>query len=155
MARQLLVDCLGVDWLVVFLMAAFVPALAAQSSSDDETAIRKVLAVQVQAWNDGDIDSFMNSYDNSPDTTFVSNQVHKGYPEVLARYKKQYPTTEKMGSLEFSELEVRLLGNDYAYALGRFHLERSAKDGGPVSGIFSLIFNKREDGWKIILDHTH
>lgn len=135
--------------------AILVPQLTAQSSaSSGESAIRKVLAGQVQAWNNGDVEAFMQGYEDSPETTFVSDRVIKGYGPVLERYQTRYPTPEKMGKLRFSDLEVRPLGSDHASVIGRFHLERAADAGGPASGIFTLLFRKSESGWKIILDHT-
>lgn len=137
------------------LTAMMIPPLAAQSpNSADESAIRKVLAGQVQAWNTGDVEAFMRGYEDSPETTFVSDRVIKGYAPVLERYKTRYPTAEKMGKLRFSDLEVRLLGSDHASVIGRFHLDRTAAAGGPASGIFTLLFRKSESGWKILLDHT-
>ena len=120
----------------------------------DETAIRKVLADQVEAWNNGDVVSFMNGYEDSPETTFVSDSVIKGYAQVLERYKTRYPTPEKMGKLQFADLEVRMLGLAHASVLGRFHLVRDAAAGGLATGIFTLIFRKAGGAWKIILDHT-
>jgi uncharacterized protein (TIGR02246 family) len=132
-----------------------IPPLTAQSpNSADESAIREVLADQVQAWNKGDVVTFMKGYEDSPETTFVSDRVIKGYGPVLERYKTRYPTPEKMGKLRFSDLEVRLLGADHASVIGRFHLDRTAEAGGPASGIFTLILRKSESGWKVILDHT-
>ena len=59
-----------------------------------------------------------------------------------------------MGTLDFSEIAVRMLGNDYAVVTGRYHLARTAQGGGEAHGIFSLIFERAPDGWHIILDHT-
>ena len=138
---------------MVFGMAVMlVQTLSAQST--DESAIRKILSDQVQAWNNGDIEAFMRGYEDSPATTFVSDRVIKGYAPVLERYKTRYPTPEKMGKLRFSDLEVRLLGSDHASVIGRFHLDRTAEAGGPASGIFTLLFRKSAGGWKIILDHS-
>jgi uncharacterized protein (TIGR02246 family) len=116
--------------------------------------IRQVLDDQVAAWNRGDIRAFMEGYDKSESTTFVSATITKGHAEVLASYLKRYPTREKMGTLKFSVLDVRPLGADYAAVIGRFHLDRSAEAGGEASGIFTLLFHKTGQGWRIILDHT-
>ena len=132
-------------WLVLAL------PLAAASPQED---IRKVLDDQVSAWNRGDIPAFMDGYDNSEATTFVGATVTKGHAEVLANYRKRYPTREKMGVLKFSDIEIRMLGADYASVLGRFHLDRSAGAGGESSGIFTLVFHRTAHGWKVILDHT-
>jgi ketosteroid isomerase-like protein len=59
-----------------------------------------------------------------------------------------------MGTLTFSELEAHSLGDSYAVCVGRYHLDRAKKDGGSADGMFSLVLEKTDDGWKIILDHT-
>lgn len=119
-----------------------------------ESAIRQVLDDQVAAWNRGDIPTFMDGYDKSASTTFVGTDITKGHAHVLDRYLKRYPTREKMGTLRFSEIEIRPLGSDYASVIGKFHLDRSADAGGEASGIFTLLFHRTASGWKIILDHT-
>jgi ketosteroid isomerase-like protein len=126
------------------------PLLAASP----EQQIRKVLDDQVAAWNRGDIPAFMEGYDKSESTTFVSTTVTKGHAQVLAGYLNRYPTPEKMGKLRFSDLEIHALGSDYASVLGRYHLERSKEAGGEASGIFTLLFHKTAHRWKVILDHT-
>jgi ketosteroid isomerase-like protein len=70
---------------------------------------------------------------------------------VLDRYKKNYYSREKMGTLTFSDLEITLVGNDAAIVLGRWHLQR-AKD--EPHGRFTLILRRTKQGWKIIHDHT-
>jgi uncharacterized protein (TIGR02246 family) len=129
---------------------ALVPLFAASP----EMEIRRVLDVQVTAWNRGDIPGFMEGYDKSESTTFVGATVTKGHAQVLANYFKRYPTRENMGTLKFSELEIRPLGADYAAVIGKFHLDRGAKAGGESSGLFTLIFHRTDKGWKIIMDHT-
>jgi len=118
------------------------------------TAIQQLLREQAEAWNRGDVDAFMRSYKNSPDTTFIGKTVERGYAPILERYKKAYPTKDAMGTLEFSSLVVRNLGPGYAVVTGRFHLARGTAGGGDASGIFSLVWEKTPEGWKIILDHT-
>jgi ketosteroid isomerase-like protein len=135
------------------LIVLFALALTLFAASP-EADIRKVLDDQTAAWNRGDIPTFMTGYENSPDTTFVGKDVSKGYTSVLERYKKNYPTKDRMGTLRFSDLEVRLLGSGHACVIGRFHLDREKDSGGEASGIFTLIFRKTPAGWKIIVDHT-
>lgn len=119
-----------------------------------EDDIRRVLDDQLSAWNRGDVRAFMDGYDNTPSTTFVGTAITKGHAEVLANYLKRYPTREKMGTLQFSGLEIHLLDRDYASVIGYWHLTRTKEAGGDAGGIFTLLFRKTAQGWKIILDHT-
>lgn len=136
------------------------PASLSAQASKDETAIRTVLEAQVAAWNRSDIPAFMESYENSPETTFIGKTMAKGYAPILERYKKNYSTHEQMGTLTFHDIEVRLLPvttgpTEYAIVTGHFHLDRSAHgEAAKDDGIFSLLWHKTPTGWKIILDHT-
>jgi beta-aspartyl-peptidase (threonine type) len=116
------------------------------------TAIRAVLDAQVAAWNRGDIEGFMDGYARSPDTIFVSgDSLTHGWQTVLDRYKKGYDTREKMGTLQFSDLEIKVIGKTAAVATGRWQLTRE-KD--TPHGRFTLIFRRRAEGWRIVHDHT-
>lgn len=102
----------------------------------------------------------MQTYENSPETTFVGSAVRKGYQPILEHYLKAYATREQMGTLSFTNLAVRLLPGssgvvEFATVTGNFHLERTAKgEAKKDDGIFSLVWRKGPQGWKIILDHT-
>lgn len=147
--------------LVVLLLAGTsIPGQAAAAPGDDAASIRQVMADQQAAWNRGDVDGFMRGYKDAPDTTFVGSSVRKGYRQILASYREHYATREQMGRLTFSDLDVRLLQGAsgtvrYAVVTGRFHLDRTAH--GSVAqddGVYSLVWEKTPDGWKIILDHS-
>ena len=118
----------------------------------DRSAIRAVLDAQQRAWNRGDVDAFLTGYWHSPDLTFSgSNGISRGWDAVLARYKKNYPDRSAMGALDFSNLEFRFLGPDAALVLGHWHLKREKDEPG---GVFSLVFQRFPEGWRIIHDHT-
>jgi uncharacterized protein (TIGR02246 family) len=134
----------------LLLVLGLAPLLFAQDS-----AVRKVLFDSEAAWNRGDLHTFASFYEDSPDTTFIGREVTRGGTQaILDRYRRGYPTREKMGALAFSEIEVRPLGSDYALAIGKFALTRTAEGGGNASGRFSLVLHKTKSGWKIIHDHT-
>jgi uncharacterized protein (TIGR02246 family) len=137
--------------LSTLLMAAGSQPLRAQSP---EAALRKILADQQNAWNRGDIVAFMHGYDDSPETTFIGKTIQHGYQTILDRYRRNYSSRDAMGQLAFSDLDVRSLGPDHAVVTGHFHLTRTGAGGGDASGVFSLVFEKKAGGWKIILDHT-
>jgi uncharacterized protein (TIGR02246 family) len=117
----------------------------------EQKAITAVLNAQQAAWNRGDVDAFLVGYWHSNELTFSgSSGVSRGWDGVLARYKKTYPDRAAMGELDFSNLEFRFLGPDAALVLGRWHLKRENEAG----GVFSLVWQRFPDGWKIIHDHT-
>lgn len=132
--------------LAVILALAW-PALAQEGPE-------AVLAAQVEAWNRGDLAGFMGGYLNSPGTTFASGgSLLQGWQPVMERYRERYGASpETMGKLAFSDLQVRPLGSDHSLVLGRFRLERRGQP--PLSGVFSLVFVRTAEGWKILHDHT-
>ena len=126
------------------------PLLPAQNSE-----IRDVLDQSQIAWNRGDLETFASYYEDSPETTFLGREVVRGGTKaILERYRKAYPTREAMGTLTFSEIEVRPLAEGVALTTGRFQLKRTAAGGGDASGRFTLVLRKTPAGWKIIHDHT-
>ena len=124
------------------------------TASQQELDVIKVLLKQQDAWNRGDLDSFAKGYKNSPDIIFLSREVSRGYDGMVEAYKRDYPNKTAMGTLTYSELEAHILDEKYAVVIGKYHLDRSKKDGGNADGVFSLLFENTTQGWKIILDHT-
>jgi len=128
------------------------PSELAAAQTDTASEIRIVLQSQQDAWNRGDIDTFMNGYSRSENTVFVSgDEVTRGWQKVLDRYKKKYSDRAKMGILTFSNLEITPLGADSAVVLGSWQLQR-AND--LPHGRFTLVFRRLPEGWRIIHDHT-
>jgi len=132
----------------MFLLAA----CHRQNDAADSNAIRSVLLAQQAEWNAGDIDKFMTGYWKSPRVRFVSgDKITTGWIETLARYHARYPTRDKMGKLEFSDLDVNMLGRDSALVVGRWKLLRA---GDTPHGIFTLTFRRIDGSWVIVVDHT-
>ena len=118
----------------------------------DQAAIQAVLDAQRDAWNRGDIEAYMDGYDRSPKTEFVGgDDISRGWQTVLDRYKKKYDTREKMGTLSFSEIDIKLLSKDTALVLGRWRLKRTSDE---PHGTFTLLFRKTKAGWRIVHDHS-
>ncbi len=128
-------------------------AQIAGTANDQAVAeIRAVIRAQEAAWNRGDLEAFMQGYERSAKTTFVSgDEITRGWQTVLDRYKANYSNREKMGTLSFSDLEITPLAPDAAVVLGRWQLKR-AKDN--PRGRFTLIFRRTPEGWLIVQDHT-
>ena len=132
-----------------------VPSLLfAQNATPEVRDIRAVLDKQVADWNRGDMEAFASGYKNSPDILFIGSKISRGYAQMVDTYRKNYSTKEKMGTLNFSELEVQPLDEHFATVTGHFHLERTAAGGGNSDGHFLLVFEKTPDGWKVVRDDT-
>jgi uncharacterized protein (TIGR02246 family) len=115
-------------------------------------AIRAVMDAQTAAWNRGDIEGFMDGYARSADIVFISgDSLTHGWQTVLDRYKKNYDTREKMGTLAFSDLDIKLVSKDAAVVIGRWQLTRA---GDTPHGRFTLIFRRTGGNWRIVHDHT-
>lgn len=128
------------------------PELPPAARSSPQAALEAVLTRQQAAWNQGDVVAFMEGYWNSPELTFAgSSGIIRGYAGVLTHYQQSYRNRSAMGHLDFTDLEVHALGQSAALVLGRWHLTRPAGD---VGGVFSLVFQKFPEGWKIVHDHT-
>lgn len=118
----------------------------------DKSQILSLLKAQESAWNNADIDAFMEAYWNNEDMSFIGKSgVNKGWNTTKANYKKNYPTSEHMGQLHFDIIETKPLGSKNFMVIGKFTLIR--KDDQP-SGYFTLIWEKIEGEWKIVSDHT-
>ena len=135
-------------------LAASVPAQskpAAEPKANQE--IRAVLDKQVEAWNRRDLEGFMAGYWNSPQLTFFSGGTRtSSWQATLERYRKSYQGEGKeMGQLDFSEIQIELLGKDSAFVRGRYRLKMNGSEPG---GLFTLIFRKLPEGWRVIHDHT-
>ena len=116
------------------------------------TAVRAVIDAQRDAWNRGDVEGYMAGYARSPNTVFVSgDSVTRGWQTVLDRYKKNYDSREKMGTLTFADLEITTIGTRTAVVLGSWKLRRANDE---PHGRFTLIFRKTKQGWRIVHDHT-
>ena len=139
----------------VLLMASvtLVPTALSQTAVQ-ETAIRKVLQTQVEAWNRRDLEGFMAGYWNSPDLTFFSGATEtQGWQATLERYRKKYQSADTgMGKLEFRDLQVEMLGPKAGFVRGKFLLTLS--NGKQPHGLFTLIFRNFPEGWRIVHDHS-
>lgn len=143
---------IGSLWMV-FVLGVFAWAQD-PGPPDVKDSVGKVLRDQQEAWNRHDLVGFMKSYWNSPELTFFSGaQRFTGWQSAMNRYVQNYASGNKeMGTLEFSNLQIEPLSEDSAFVRGAWHL--TMRDGKTPHGLFTLIFRRLPDGWKIVHDHT-
>ena len=111
-----------------------------------------MIQAQQAAWNRGDIVAFMDGYERTDTTTFVSgDELMRGWQTVLERYKKRYGSPAEMGILTFSDLDVQPLDRAHMMADGRWKLTRGND---APHGRFTLLFRQTGTGWRIVHDTT-
>src|SRR5882757_669892 len=72
-----------------------------------EAAIRAVLEAEQIAWNNGDVEAFMEGYWKSDSLQFMSPRgVNHGWQETLDGYRKGYPDIKAMGTLHYEIMKV-------------------------------------------------
>lgn len=137
---------------ICLLLSTLLLACKQYNPDIDQLAIKAVLQQQQDAWNTGDIPSFMSYYAQSDSISFTGSKgISYGWTTILNNYIKAYPDQETMGQLKFDILNMKNLGQEHFLVLGKFTLIRTNDQ---PSGYFSLVFEKQESGWKIIADHT-
>ncbi len=126
------------------------PAGFLEKSIKDE--IIAILHVQDTAWNAGDIDGFMAHYLATENLRFASGgEVKRGWQATIDGYKSRYPDKAAMGTLSFTNLEIKVLSAQYAQVFGRWELARKHDNPG---GLFTLLLKRQGGKWVIISDHT-
>ncbi len=152
--REHVHQTLAIAFVLIAIFAGHAQTVAGNAFVDQTKDVDEVLYIQQQAWNRHDLDAFMAGYWNSPGLTFFSGgKESHGWQEALDHYRATYSGPgHEMGKLEFSHLSIEMLGPASAFVRGEFHLTMS--DGKTPHGIFTLVFRKFPDGWKIIHDHT-
>jgi uncharacterized protein (TIGR02246 family) len=144
------------------LCAAFFIAAPAISQKEDPlfTATRqqldvvKIVLAQENAWNKGDLDGYLSHYKDSPDTQAVLANLVRGIDNIRSAYKQNFPNKDAMGGIEDTDIEVKALGDNYALATGKYHINRPKKSGGPIEGTFMELFEKTPTGWQIIFSQS-
>lgn len=128
------------------------PYYEGSNSDKAEAAIRLVMEAQEIAWNNHDLEGFMQGYWNSENLKFYgASGLTLGWEKTLENYKKNYPTKAESGMLEFSINDIsKIEGNSY-WVMGQFYLTREIGD---ASGPFIIIFKKIDGEWKIVADMT-
>jgi ketosteroid isomerase-like protein len=116
----------------------------------DKAEILKVLNTQEIAWNNHDLEGFMDGYWRNYSLKFYGSRgLTYGWENTLNNYKKGYPTKAESGTLNFVINDISKIKGDNYWVMGEYHLKREA---GNANGIFIIIFKKINGKWKIIAD---
>lgn len=138
---------------ILFLSAGATEAQKKAKVAKPVEEIRAILDKQVEAWNRRDLEGFMTAYWQASELSFYSGGTKTyGWQQTIERYRLRYQSEGRdMGQLDFADLQIEMLSPTSAFVRGHWHLKM--KDGDP-GGLFTLIFRKLPNGWKIVHDHT-
>ena len=117
-----------------------------------EQEILAVMSAQVKGWNEYKVEGYMEGYIKSDSLRFASgSRVTYGWQNIYQRFKSGYPDPKAMGKLSFSDISITILSDEAAVVFGRYTLERETD---MPTGLFTLLFRKTDEGWRIVHDHT-
>lgn len=136
-------------------LLAFASCASARSTPAAVGDVRAVLDAQQRAWNEGDVERFLRAgYWDSPELTFYSGgDVVRGFETMLRRFLERYKASGKeTGSLTFADVDVLPLGDDHALARGHWFVDFASQP--DQGGLFSLVLERKSEGWRIVHDHT-
>jgi ketosteroid isomerase-like protein len=136
---------------VMFLFLVLSSALVF-AQSEDEKKIREVMRLELETWNSGNIDGYVELYApvDSVRMLYTGGAVY-GKANILAFYKKYWPK-EKMGQLSFTDVKLERLSPEYYYTSGHFHVKQN--DGKEIKGRFSGLMKKINGKWYLYTDHS-
>ena len=121
-------------------------------SAADEAAIHALFDSTAAGWNRGDLATYMSVYvDSAVGAGAGSFDVGKAAIERTMRagfWRNGRPAQ----ALHYEHLRVRMLGADYALVNGEFVL--TGGDRAERRGLFSTVWARTSDGWRMINDHS-
>ena len=122
------------------------------AQSKDERDIRLLMQDQENAWNNGDLETFMQGYWKNDSLMFIGKSgITYGWQKTLDNYKKGYPNRDSMGKLTFTLVQLKPLGKENYFIVGKWFLKRNTND---LGGYFTLWFRKMKGQWYIVADHS-
>lgn len=128
--------------------------LSSEEKEQDLILVQQYMDEQISCWNNGDIPCFMEHYWHSDSLLFIGSKgVTYGWQSTLDNYLESYPDKKNMGILNFDNQIVRHLDDQTIQVIGAWTLDRG-EELNDLGGHYSLIWQKKEDKWVIISDHS-
>jgi len=134
-----------------FLMVAFGTHAQTTPESAASKNITDAMNKAADEWNKGHLDAFMSLYD--PSATMMMPTGPVGMGGIKGLYETKYfKDGMPKQNLKYTEMQVRMLGDNYALLTGGFTLYGNNLP--ERSGRYSLVMQQTKDGWKILHDHS-
>jgi uncharacterized protein (TIGR02246 family) len=127
--------------------------LWAAAAATPQAQVEAAMADSAAGWNAGDLARFTAIY--APDAVYVAGgTLVRGKEAIAARYAKSFADGgNTRGQLSFQPLMWRPLSAVHLLHVARWTLTPRG-GAAPQSGMTTLLFERRRDGWRIISDHS-
>jgi uncharacterized protein (TIGR02246 family) len=137
------------SWMAPFAVAAQV---AAGVAAGPQAEIMAAMNASAAGWNTGSLDRFMSVY--AADAVFVGKDgLVNGRAAIAARYRPSFADgANRRGRLSFEPLGFRRISGRHQLLWARWRLTPAA--GPSESGVTTLLFERRAEGWRIVSDHS-
>ena len=123
-----------------------------KNNTTDAVAIKQLLQMQIKAWNNGNIEGYMQGYWQHDSLMFVSKSgITYGWQNTLNNYKKGYPNAASMGTLKIDIERMQQLDGVNFFMVGKWYLVKNSEN---INGVFTLLFKKIKGKWVIVTDHS-
>ncbi|MCP4411672.1 MAG: nuclear transport factor 2 family protein [Gammaproteobacteria bacterium] len=135
----------------ILLLLTSIIFLSQNLLAGEKEQILHIMSIQEKAWNNADLEGFMQAYWKSEELKFIGKSgIQYGWQLTLDNYKKSYPDKATMGTLHFDVLQIEIVKNT-AFVLGKWQLSRVEDT---LKGFYTLYWRKVDGQWKIIIDHS-
>jgi uncharacterized protein (TIGR02246 family) len=153
-------------WTLSFIVVAGLPACASGSRSlppasgvtwqaanaADATAIIALFDSTAAGWNRGDLAAYMSAYADSASGNGAGD-FDRGKAAIERTMRAGFWRTGRPAqALRYESLRVRMLGPNYALVNGKFVLSGAGRP--DRTGLFSTVWARTQEGWRMINDHS-
>ena len=137
--------------LVLIIIIGF--SMVANGQNKDMEEIQRVMNLQEVAWNEGNIEQFMDGYWKSDSLMFIGkNGIKYGWEPTLDNYISSYPDKSAMGKLTFTNEVKEFIDIETVQVIGQWELQRDSLEN--LGGFYSLVWKIKKGEWVIVSDHS-
>lgn len=79
-----------------------------------------------QRWNEGNLEQYLKTYHNSPDTLYITHSLVHGYSQIRENLIHRFPNSKAMGKLTLFPYRIDRLSQDYVLVVGRYYLKQTS-----------------------------
>jgi ketosteroid isomerase-like protein len=139
-----------------FIIALSLLFYSCSNHQDEEQnaqeAIYEVMSEQQKAWNNGNLEGYMNGYWKNDSLVFVgSSDINMGWNKTLKNYRSNYGEKSTMGHLLLQNISFKQLDGQHAWLMGKWQLYRTNDT---LKGHYTLLWQLIDGQWKIVADHS-